>query len=100
MPSYHPVVPFSYEEFDLSGVRTYPLASRQSKARVEDFARPYEKGAGLGAWLERLPAILAAGDLKAVVEPPAARAGRKAAASSGASARTSSRPASRRSSWT
>ena len=70
--------PFSYEDFDLSGVRTYPLASRQSKARVEDFARPYEKGAGLGAWLDRLPAILAAGDLKAVVEPPAARqAGRR-----------------------
>jgi hypothetical protein len=67
MPSYHPVVPFSYEEFDLSGVRTYPLASRQSKARVEDFARPYEKGAGFGAWLDRLPDILAAGDLKAVV---------------------------------
>src|SRR6187200_3361445 len=60
-------MPFSYEDFDLSGVRTYPLASRQSKARVEDFARPYEKGAGLGAWLDRLPVILAAGDLKAVV---------------------------------
>ena len=29
-----------YEEFDLSDVRTYPLASRASKARAEDFARP------------------------------------------------------------
>jgi hypothetical protein len=59
-------VPFSYDEFDLSGVHTYPLASRDSKARLEDFATPYEKGAGIGAWLDRLPNILAAGDLKAV----------------------------------
>ena len=60
-------VPFPYEEFDLSGVRTYPLASRESKARVEDFARPYEKGSGVGAWLDRLPNILAGADFKAVV---------------------------------
>ena len=31
-------MPFPYEEFDLSGVRTYPLAGRRSKARTEDFA--------------------------------------------------------------
>ena len=60
-------MPFPYEEFDLSGVRTYPLASRQSKARVEDFARPYEKGSGVGAWIDRLPNILAGADFKAVV---------------------------------
>jgi len=60
-------VPFPYEEFDLSGVRTYPLASRQSKARVEDFARPYEKGSGVGAWIDRLPNILAGADFKAIV---------------------------------
>ena len=59
---------FPYEEFDLSGVRTYPLASRQSKARVEDFARPYERGSGLEAWLSSLPNILAAGDFRAVVD--------------------------------
>ena len=28
---------FPYEEFDLSDVRTYPLASRPSKVRVGDF---------------------------------------------------------------
>lgn len=60
-------VAFPYDEFDLSGVRTYPLASRQSKARAEDFARPYVKGAGLGGWMESLPRILAADDLRAVV---------------------------------
>jgi hypothetical protein len=60
-------VPFPYEEFDLSGVRTYPLASRQSKARVEEFARPYEKGSGIAEWIDRLPDILAGADFKAVV---------------------------------
>ena len=33
-----------YEEFDLSHIRTYPLASRASKARAEDFARPFTAG--------------------------------------------------------
>jgi len=60
-------VPFPYEEFDLSGVTTYPLESRPSKAVAEDFARAYTKGAGFDAWLDRLPNILAAQDLKAVV---------------------------------
>src|SRR5688500_7700239 len=34
-------VKLPYEEFDLSGVRTYPLASRKSKANAADFAKPY-----------------------------------------------------------
>jgi len=58
---------FPYEPFDLSGVRTYPLASRASKARAEDFARPYDAGAGVAGWLDRLPKILAAADFAAVV---------------------------------
>jgi hypothetical protein len=61
-------VPFSYEDFDLSGVRTYPLKSRSSKARVEDFARPYEKGSGLSGWLGSLPGILAGGDFRSIVD--------------------------------
>jgi hypothetical protein len=61
-------VPFPYEEFDLSGVATYPLASRKSKARVEHFAKPYEAGSGLPAWLSSLPEILAAADFRAVVD--------------------------------
>jgi hypothetical protein len=61
-------VPFPYDEFDLSDVRTYPLASRKSKARVEDFAKPYAPGSGMRAWLESLPHILAAGDFRAVVD--------------------------------
>ena len=50
---------FHYEEFDLSGVRTYPLKSRQSKARVEDFARPRRRAATVGAFLDSLPNMLA-----------------------------------------
>lgn len=61
-------MPFPYEEFDLSGVRTYPLASRHSKARAEDFARPVERGAGFKAWFDALPDILGAQDLRRVVQ--------------------------------
>lgn len=60
-------MPFPYEEFDLSGLRTYPLRSRPSRARVEVFARPAAAGASVGAWLGALPDLLAAADLKAVV---------------------------------
>jgi hypothetical protein len=60
-------MPFSYEDFDLSGVRTYPLASRASKARIEDFARPVERGSSFKDWFDSLPAILGARDLKRAV---------------------------------
>ncbi len=58
---------FPYEEFDLSGVRTYPLASRKSKANAADFGRPYARGSGVAAWLDSLPNMLGAADLRAVV---------------------------------
>jgi hypothetical protein len=57
---------FPYEAFDLSGVRTYPLGSRSSKANAADFATPF-RGAALKPFLDSLPDILAAGDFKAVV---------------------------------
>jgi hypothetical protein len=60
-------MPFPYEEFDSSGIRTYPLKSRASKVRAEDFARPYQPGSGLTGWLDSLPSILAAADFRAVV---------------------------------
>jgi hypothetical protein len=61
-------MPFPYEEFDLSGVRTYPLASRQSKARADDFGRPVERGATFKTWFDSLPGILGAKDLRRVVD--------------------------------
>jgi hypothetical protein len=60
-------VKFPYEEFSLEGVRTYPLASRPSKARREDFARAWDPASGFGGWLASLPDMLAAADLRAVV---------------------------------
>jgi len=60
-------VAFPYEEFDLSGVTTYPLASRQSKAKVSDFATPHVKGSGVAALIENLPRMLGASDFRAVV---------------------------------
>ena len=58
---------FEYEDFDLSAVRTYPLASRRSKASAQDFATPYPPGGGLRTWLDSLPRILGAADFTAVV---------------------------------
>ena len=60
-------MPFPYEEFDLSDVRTYPLKSRKSKTRVEDFARPAAPDGSVQAFVDSLPNLLAAADFKAVV---------------------------------
>jgi hypothetical protein len=60
-------MPFPYVEFDLADVKTYPLKSRNSKARAEDFARPCAADASVGALVDSLPNILAAADLKSVV---------------------------------
>jgi hypothetical protein len=58
---------FPYEEFDLSGIRTYPLKSRKSKARADDFGRPAAERSTVGQFVESLPNILAAADLKHIV---------------------------------
>jgi len=60
-------MPFSYEEFDLSGVHTYPLDSRHSKARAEDFARPVGPDASFKTWFASLPQILGGQDIRRVV---------------------------------
>ena len=59
---------FRYEEFDLSGVRTYPLASRKSKASAADFAVPYRPGTGVAGLLASLPRLLAGNDFRVVTE--------------------------------
>jgi hypothetical protein len=71
-------VKFPYREFDLSGVRTYPLASRASKANAEDAAAPAHRDQTIGEFVESLPDILGGADFKAVV-----RALRDARASDG-----------------
>jgi hypothetical protein len=61
-----------YEEFDLSGVVRYPLASRPSKVRREHFAAPHVPGATVADFVARLPKLLAAGEFAAVVDAIAA----------------------------
>ena len=58
-------MPFPYDEFDASGVRTYPLAGRESKARADDFGRPFTPGGTFAEWFATLPAFLGARDLRA-----------------------------------
>jgi hypothetical protein len=60
-------VKLPYEEFDLSSVKTYPLASRKSKANAADFAKPVSSAATVREFVDSLPSILAAADFKAVV---------------------------------
>jgi hypothetical protein len=50
--------------YDLSGVKTYPLESRPSKVTVNLFSRPHKKGENVSEFLQKLPAILAAVNLK------------------------------------
>jgi hypothetical protein len=57
---------------DLSGLKTIPLRERGGKVRRTDFARVYEKGAGVAGWIESLPRILAGDTLRAVVDAIAA----------------------------
>jgi hypothetical protein len=60
-------MPFPYDEIDLSDVRTYPLKSRASKSKAEDFGRPSAPGSSFGDFLASLPNVLAAADFRAVV---------------------------------
>ncbi|MFQ6094315.1 MAG: hypothetical protein ACE5OR_16845 [bacterium] len=57
-----------YEEIDMSGVKTYPIWDRKSKVRIEDFAQVCEAEASVAEWISSLPRILAANDLRRVIE--------------------------------
>jgi hypothetical protein len=58
---------FEYELFALDDVRTYPLASRPSKVRRADFARPWDPASGVEGLVASLPSLLAANDFRQVV---------------------------------
>lgn len=58
---------FDYAEFDLSSVRTYPLASRPSKVTHEQFARVFERSSGIAGFVDTLPHLLAGADFRAIV---------------------------------
>jgi hypothetical protein len=52
---------------DFSALSTIPIEERGGKVRLEHMGAPHRQGATLGEWLERLPRILAADSLRAVV---------------------------------
>jgi hypothetical protein len=58
---------FSYEQFDLSDIKTYSLDARRSKTHVASFLRPISPGGSVGAFVDSLPGLLAASDFKAIV---------------------------------
>ncbi len=53
---------------EFAKLNTVPLADRGGKVRTADFARVYEKGSGVGGWLDSLPHILAGDSLRAVIQ--------------------------------
>jgi len=55
---------YSTDPLTLGGVRVYPLASRKSKVSVREFADPGGRNASLTTFLNSLPHILAAQDLR------------------------------------
>src|SRR5215831_10464853 len=63
---------FSYEAFDLSDIKTYPLDARRSKSHVSNFAKSSAPGSSIGSFVDSLPNILAAGDFKTIVSTIAA----------------------------
>ena len=58
---------YSAQPLTLGSVRTYPLASRKSKVAVRDFARPAGSNPSLAKFLDSLPQILAAEDLRGLL---------------------------------
>ena len=59
---------YQVQPLTLGDIATYPLSSRKSKVSVADFARPFSSNASVTKLLESLPRILAAEDLRAVVQ--------------------------------
>ena len=55
---------YSIHPITLGGVHTYPLASRKSKVSLRDFARPTAPNTSMTKFLDSLPNILAAEDLR------------------------------------
>jgi hypothetical protein len=55
---------YSIQALTLGAVHTYPLGSRKSKVSVRDFAKPAGANASLTRFLDSLPDILAAEDLR------------------------------------
>ncbi len=58
--------PQKIEPLTLAGVSTYSLKGRHSKVNRQDFGQAWQRGGSFKEYLDRLPNILAAADLKKV----------------------------------
>jgi hypothetical protein len=58
---------YSTQPLTLGALHTYPLASRKSKVSVRDFAQAPANNPLLSRFLDSLPNVLAAGDLRSVL---------------------------------
>ena len=58
---------YKTQPINFHGLHTYPLASRPSKVQVGQFAKPHRQGASFAEFLDSLPRILGAEDLRLVV---------------------------------
>ena len=56
------------EPLDLAQVKTYPLASRPSKVKLEDFARPIDGESSVQQFIESLPNVLAVQSLRQIAK--------------------------------
>ena len=59
---------YQVQPVTLGDVATYPLASRKSKVAVADFAKPLPANTSIAKFLSALPNILAASDLRCVLQ--------------------------------
>ncbi len=57
-----------FPPIEIKNLHTYSIADRESKVSTSDFARNWQKGGSFSDFLDRLPNILAAGDLRAVID--------------------------------
>ncbi len=55
-----------YHELDLSSIKTYSATKRQSKVNIDDIATPPQAGMTFKQFLNSLPSVLKANDLKAI----------------------------------
>jgi len=70
---------YDIDPIELGSIATYPLASRKSKVTVREFARPLAGAAALRKFLDALPKLLAAEDLRGLLGAmQRAKQGRKA----------------------
>jgi len=70
---------YTKQPIDFAGLHTVGLRERGGKIGIADFASPYTKGSGMGAWLDSLPRILAGADLRKVTDSIATARVRKRA---------------------